>query len=130
MLARMPRIVGAWAGVMAAAVLASAPGQALAHALMLESDPAQGATLTEPPAHVFLRFNSKLEKRLSHVTLSTEKGKPVALPISVNGQDKPDRIELPVAPLAPGAYVVRYKVLAVDGHITEGVLRFSVLGPK
>ncbi len=126
----MPRIVGAWAGVMAAAVLASAPGQALAHALMLESDPAQGATLTEPPAHVFLRFNSKLEKRLSHVTLSTEKGKPVALPISVNGQDKPDRIELPVAPLAPGAYVVRYKVLAVDGHITEGVLRFSVLGPK
>ena len=126
----MPRIVGAWAGVMAAAVLASAPGQALAHALMLESDPAQGATLTEPPAHVFLRFNSKLEKRLSHVTLSTEKGKPVALPISVNGQDKPDRIELPVAPLAPGAYVVRYKVLAVDGHITEGVLRFSMLGPK
>ncbi len=126
----MPRIVGAWAGVMAAAVLASAPGQAMAHALVLESDPAQGATLTEPPAHVFLRFNSKLEKRLSHVTLSTEKGKPVALPISVNGQDKPDRIELPVAPLAPGAYVVRYKVLAVDGHITEGVLRFSVLGPK
>ncbi len=126
----MPRIVDAWAGVVAAAVLASAPGQAMAHALVLESDPAQGAKLTEPPAHVFLRFNSKLEKRLSHVTLSTGKGKPVALPISVNGQDKPDRIELPLAPLVPGAYVVRYKVLAVDGHITEGVLRFSVLEPK
>ncbi len=87
----MPRIVGAWAGVVAAAVLASAPGQAMAHALVLESDPAQGAKLTEPPA---------------------------------------DRIELPLTPLAPGAYVVRYKVLAVDGHITEGVLRFSVLEPK
>jgi len=126
----MSRIVGAWAGVVAAAVLASSPGEATAHALVLESAPAQGATLTSPPTHVFLRFNSKLEKRLSHVSLAAEKGKPVALPISVNGQDQPDRIDLPLAPLAPGAYVVRYKVLAVDGHITEGILRFSVLEPK
>ena len=126
----MSRIVGAWAGVLAAAVLASSPGEATAHALVLESVPAQGATLTSPPTHVFLRFNSKLEKRLSHVSLAPEKGKPVALPISVNGQDQPDRIDLPLAPLAPGAYVVRYKVLAVDGHITEGILRFSVLEPK
>ena len=126
----MSRIVGAWAGVVAAAVLASSPGEATAHALVLESAPAQGATPTSPPTHVFLRFNSKLEKRLSHVSLAPEKGKPVALPISVNGQDQPDRIDLPLAPLAPGAYVVRYKVLAVDGHITEGILRFSVLEPK
>ena len=126
----MSRIVGAWAGVVAAAVLASSPGEATAHALVLESAPAQGATLSSPPTHVFLRFNSKLEKRLSHVSLAPEKGKPVALPISVNGQDQPDRIDLPLAPLAPGAYVVRYKVLAVDGHITEGILRFSVLEPK
>lgn len=126
----MSRIVGAWAGVVAAAVLASSPGEATAHALVLESVPAQGATLTAPPTHVFLRFNSKLEKRLSHVSLAPEKGKPVALPISVNGQDQPDQIDLPLAPLAPGAYVVRYKVLAVDGHITEGILRFSVLEPK
>ena len=126
----MSRIIGAWAGVVAAAVLASSPGEATAHALVLESVPAQGATLTAPPTHVFLRFNSKLEKRLSHVSLAPEKGKPVALPISVNGQDQPDRIDLPLAPLAPGAYVVRYKVLAVDGHITEGILRFSVLEPK
>jgi copper resistance protein C len=126
----MSRIVGAWAGVVAAAVLASSPGEATAHALVLESVPAQGATLAAPPTHVFLRFNSKLEKRLSHVSLAPEKGKPVALPISVNGQDQPDRIDVPLAPLAPGAYVVRYKVLAVDGHITEGILRFSVLEPK
>jgi copper resistance protein C len=126
----MSRIVGAWVGVVAAAVLASSPGEATAHALVVESAPVQGATLTSPPTHVFLRFNSKLEKRLSHVSLAPEKGKPVALPISVNGQDQPDRIDLPLAPLAPGAYVIRYKVLAVDGHITEGILRFSVLEPK
>lgn len=126
----MPRIVGAWAAVAAAVALATAPGQAAAHALVLESEPAQDAKLPEPPPHVFLRFNSKLEKGLSHVTLSADKGKPVALPIPVSGQDRADRITLPLAPLSPGAYVVRYKVLAVDGHITEGILRFSVLGPK
>ncbi|HUO64762.1 MAG TPA: copper resistance CopC family protein, partial [Terriglobales bacterium] len=91
---------------------------------------AADATLTQPPAQVYLRFNSKLEKRLSHVTLSTEKGRPVALPIAVNGSEKPDRLVLPLGPLAPGAYMIRYKVLAVDGHITEGILRFSVIEPK
>ena len=75
----MSRIVGAWAGVVAAAVLASAPGQVAAHALVLESNPAQGAALNAPPTHVFLRFNSKLEKRLSHVSLAPEKGKPTIL---------------------------------------------------
>ena len=119
-----------WAAVLAAAALAAAPAPAAAHALLLESTPASGATLTEPPAQLSLRFNSKLEKRLSHVTLSTEKGRPVALPIAVTGSEKPDRLVLPLGPLTPGAYLVRYKVLAVDGHITEGILRFSILEPK
>jgi len=126
----MPRIASACAAVLAAALITAAPGQAAAHAIVLEAEPASGAKLTEPPRQIYLRFNSKLEKRLSHVTLSTEKGHPLPLPIAVNGSEKPDRLVLPLAPLTPGAYVVRYKVLAVDGHITEGVLRFSVLGPK
>lgn len=126
----MPRIISACAAVLAAALITSAPGQARAHALVLEAEPAAGAKLTEPPRQIYLRFNSKLEKRLSHVTLSTEKGQPVPLPIAVNGSEKPDRLVLPLAPLTPGSYVVRYKVLAADGHITEGVLRFSVLEPK
>jgi copper resistance protein C len=125
----MARTLDACAAVVAAAVMASTPGQIAAHALVVESEPASGAKLTEPPPRVYLRFNSKLEKRLSHVTLSPAKGRPVALPIAVNGE-KLDRILLPLAPLAPGSYVVRYKVLAVDGHITEGSLPFTVLEPK
>jgi len=38
----------------------------------------------------------------------------------------PDRLTIPLKPLDPGVYVLRYRVLAVDGHITEGVLRFTV----
>jgi len=126
----MARMLGAAAALLAAVILLSAPGTAAAHALVIESRPPAGAKLTESPAEIYLRFNSKLEKRLSHVTISTEKGKPVALPIAADGHDRPDRLVLPVAPLAPGNYLVRYKVLAVDGHITEGILRFSVLEPR
>ena len=106
------------------------PGAAAAHAIVLESEPAAGAKLDAPPARLYLRFNSKIEKRLSHVTLTAADGLPVPLAVKADGSEKPDRILLPFGSLRPGAYVVRYKVLAADGHITEGALRFTVLEPK
>ena len=118
----------AWA--LCAALLAQAPGAAAAHAIILESEPAAGAKLAGPPARIYLRFNSKLEKRLSHVTLAAADGRPVPLVVNPDGSEKPDRIVLPIGSLRPGAYVVRYKVLASDGHITEGAQRFTVLEPK
>jgi hypothetical protein len=112
-----------------AALLASNPGAAAAHAIILESEPTAGATLAEPPARIYLRFNSKLEKRLSSVRLASADGRPVPLPVVASEGELPDRIVLPLGKLRPGGYVIRYKVLAVDGHITEGALRFSVLEP-
>ena len=79
--------------------------------------------------HLFLRFNSKLEKRFTRITLAagSQPPAPVTLPDG-DGLAGPDRVVIPLAPLAPGVYVLRYRVLAVDGHITEGALRFTV-GP-
>ena len=118
----------AWA--LCAALLGLAPGFATAHAIILESEPAAGAKLAGPPARIYLRFNSKIEKGLSRVTLTAADGRSVPLPVKVDGSGKPDQIALPLGSLRPGAYVVRYKVLAVDGHITEGALRFTVFEPK
>ena len=120
--------LGVWG--LCAALLAQDPGAAAAHAILLESEPAAGAKLAEPPARIYLRFNSKLEKRLSRVTLSAADTRPVPVTVKADGSEKPDRIELQPGSLRPGAYVVRYKVLAADGHITEGALRFTVLEPK
>lgn len=113
-----------------AALLAQDPGAAGAHAIVLESEPAAGAKLADPPTRIYFRFNSKIEKRLSHVTLTAADGRPVPLPVPADGSERPDRIVLPLGSLRPGAYVARYKVLAADGHITEGALRFTVLEPK
>ena len=131
----MRRAIRGWGATLracaiCAALLAQDPGAARAHAIILEAEPAAGAKLAEPPTRIYLRFNTKLEKRLSHVTLTAAEGRPVPLPVAADGSEKPDRIVLPLGSLRPGAYVVRYKVLAADGHITEGALRFTVLEPK
>ena len=118
----------AWA--LGATLAALSPLTAGAHAIILESEPTAGAKLAEPPRRIYLRFNSKIEKRLSRVTVTSADGRPAPTAAKAAGSEKPDRIIVPLGSLGPGAYVVRYKVLAADGHITEGALRFSVLEPK
>ena len=101
----------------------------LAHAIVLESVPARDAVLTRSPERVILRFNSKIEKRLTRVTLGSGRATPRPVPIAHDGQgglQESDRIVVPLDPLPPGRYVIRYKVLSADGHVTEGALRFTV----
>ena len=109
-------------------------GPAAAHAIVLESSPVHDAVLARSPEQVTLRFNSKLEKRFTRAEIErmmrgagSQPPAPVILPDG-DGSAGPDRVVIPLAPLAPGVYVLRYRELAVDGHITEGALRFTV-GP-
>ena len=120
-----------------AALLLSAPlvllmvSPASPHAIVLESSPVHDAVLERAPGQVTLRFNSKIEKRFTRITLAAG-DRPPAL-VALPGDDDaspPDRIVIPLLPLAPGVYVLRYRVLAVDGHITEGALRFTVGPPR
>jgi copper resistance protein C len=107
------------------------PAPASAHAIVLESSPVHDAVLDQAPRQVTLRFNSKIEKRFTRITLAAGDQRPaaVALPES-DDPATPDRVVIPLTPLAPGVYVLRYRVLAVDGHITEGALRFTVGAPR
>lgn len=112
-------------------LLAGSAGPARAHAIVLEASPAHDAVLAAPPARVVLRFNSKIEHALSRVTIErgageTAAGRPVALPVARAGGEDAARLVVPLSPLAPGVYIVRYRVLAADGHVTEGALRFSI----
>ena len=47
------------------------PAAASAHAIVLESSPPPGAVLARSPAQITLRFNSKIEKRFTRLTLAT-----------------------------------------------------------
>ena len=102
---------------------------ARAHAIVVESEPAGGAILDRPPARVRLRFNSKIERSLSRLSLEGPGRQVAPLPLRASepgASAPPDQLEALLPPLAPGAYAVRWRVLAADGHITEGAIRFTV----
>ena len=114
---------------MLSGLLAASAGPAHAHAIVLEASPAHEAVLTAPPSRIVLRFNSKIEHALSRVTIESAAGRPVALPVAPATGDDAARLVVPLSALAPGVYIVRYRVLAADGHVTEGALRFTVQAP-
>jgi methionine-rich copper-binding protein CopC len=94
-----------------------------AHAIILASVPAAGESTVSPPPYLVLRFNGRLEKRLSSVTLVGPPGIPISLP---EREAQPDTLAYRLPPLGPGPYQAKWKVLSTDGHITEGVVPFTV----
>ena len=107
-----------------AAVLLVAP-PAVAHSLLLESSPAAEATLATLPPHLTLRFNNRIEKRLSRINLLNERGTPQPLTIVV-AEGGADRLTAVVPPLEPGAYRVEWHVLSTDGHVVSGSFGFRL----
>lgn len=93
---------------------------------MLEASPVHDATLAAAPAEVRLRFNSRIEHGLTRLSLEEDGGRPVPLPAGTPAAPGPDRLIVRLPPLPPGRYVLRFTVLAADGHLTSSALRFSV----
>jgi len=119
----MTRIAGLVA--LAALVLAIArPGQGEGHGIVIDSTPKHQETVTAPKRLV-IRFNSRLEKKLCSVTLVGPQQGAVLL-VRQEDDPAPDTLVYPLPALKPGQYRVKWKVLATDGHVTEGVIAFTV----
>ena len=123
---RRRHTVAVFAALLLSGLLAGSAGPARAHAIVHEATPAHDCVLAAPPTRLVLRFNSKIEHALSRVTIETAIGRPVALPVARATEQDAARLVVPLSPLAPGTYIVRYRVLAADGHVTEGALRFTI----
>jgi len=102
------------------------PGQAPAHGIVIDSTPKHQETVTAPKRLV-IRFNSRLEKRLCSVNLIGPQ-QAVVLLVRQDPDTPPDTLSYPLPELKPGPYQVKWKVLAADGHVTEGVIQFTVNG--
>jgi len=96
-----------------------------AHAFLLKSDPAVGATVTAPKT-LRLQFSEALELAFSGIDVANGSG--AAIPARNVRLDNNDRkvllVDLP--PLSPGSYRVKWHVVSVDTHRTEGDFAFSV----
>lgn len=109
--------------VCAALVLAR---EALAHAFLDHASPAVGSAVRGPPTEVSLWFTEELEAAFSTVRVLDSSGKQVdKMDQRVDPGDRTLlRVSLP--PLAPGSYRVKWRVLSVDTHVTEGDFTFDV----
>jgi len=96
---------------------------AAAHSLLIGSSPGADAVVTAAPG-VALRFNNRIEKKLSQLRLVPPRGEPQVLPLQTGGAV--DALEAPLPPLTPGRYRVEWRVLSTDGHVVSGAFGFSV----
>lgn len=101
-----------------------APASLWGHAVVLESSVPHDARLSHTPEVITVRLNGKIEHALTRVTIERLNGAS-ATPLE-SAATGPDRIAIRLPPLPEGSYVIRYRVLAADGHVTEGALRFHV----
>jgi copper resistance protein C len=102
------------------------PVLAEAHAILEESQPPLGGTVKAGAVDLHLRFNSRIDRGRSRLTLIRPDHTRDTVSIAPDGP--PDIIDAHVN-LTPGAYVVRWQVLAVDGHITRGDVPIIVAAP-
>ncbi len=102
------------------------PAPAQAHAILVASTPAVSGHVAAGRVSLQLRYNSRIDRGRSRLTLTRPDHSQTVLPITADGPD--DTLAADVQ-LPAGAYVVRWQVLAIDGHITRGDVPFSVTGP-
>jgi copper resistance protein C len=107
-------------------VIVIAPSLAQAHAILEESIPPAGASVSPGPLELHLRYNSRIDRGRSHLTLIRQDRSKDTVPIASDGP--PDIINAHLE-LSPGTYVIRWQVLAVDGHITRGDVPLTVKAP-
>ena len=106
-----------------AAVLLFCAWPAWAHAILMGATPAAHQIVSGRAVPIKLRFNSRIDGKRSRVTLLGPDGRERPLPME--SQTAPDTLTAKAEGLTPGLYILRWQVLAADGHITRGEVPFQ-----
>ena len=96
---------------------------AFAHAFLDHAEPRVGSTVPTAPRELVLVYSQNLEPAFSSVEVSDTKGARVDL-----GKPKinASTMQVGLKPLPPGTYKVRWRVLSVDTHTSQGSFTFHV----
>lgn len=121
----MRKYLRKFAGAAIALMLAGpVPGPASAHAIIVSATPTVDQHVPAGKLGVRIEFNSRLDKMRSRLQVTAPSGVKSNFPIDPAGL--PNIVTGTTGELAPGAYVLRWQVLAIDGHITRGDIPFMV----
>lgn len=121
----VPRLLVVVVG--AVALLGALAGPAAAHARLVSTAPAGGATVTEPLDEVLLTFSEPVEPGFATVQVFDPAGD------RLDQGSAEVRREVVVQPIAPptreGAHHVAFWVVSADGHPVEATFTFEYEGP-
>ena len=122
---RPTRLLQRWSLLVGLLALGAAPSVAQAHAALVRAVPPARAIVRVPPRQAQLWFSETLEPSYStmwvwtdHTQVNTEKAAVAA--------ENRRLLSVALPPLGRGAYVVKYRVLSIDGHVVEGRYSFTV----
>jgi methionine-rich copper-binding protein CopC len=110
--------------VVACGIVLSTPRVAFAHAVLVSSQPAMNSKVSGPAVVVLLKYNSRVDMEHSTLTLLAPDGR--VQKVVVESEPEPGVLSAKLIGLVKGAYVLRWQVLATDGHITRGKVPFQV----
>jgi copper resistance protein C len=105
-------------------VAATVAAPAFAHTHLKSTIPADGSTVTAPPAEFVLSFSEP--SRLTALSVQKEGGaeqKITALPAAATAAAK-----VAAPKLENGRYTLSYRVVGADGHVMNGKVTFTVGG--
>lgn len=100
------------------------PNAARAHAIIVSSSPAAGATVSGDAVAIRLHFNSRIDHARSQLTLLAPNG--TSQKLTPASDASADELDADATRLSSGAWRLRWQVLSVDGHITRGDIPFTV----
>jgi copper resistance protein C len=103
-----------------------APAAVRAHAFLDHSDPAVGSTVPTAPAVVHLWFTQQVEPAFSSVTVTDPSGASMNDGPSAIDPSNQSELDVNLKHLPAGTYTVKWHVLSVDTHTTEGDFTFHV----
>lgn len=109
------------------ATIAAVALAASAHSFPEMETPAAGARLSTPPTEVTIKFDAPIEKVFARLEVLGADGKPETMS---QPQIDPSALTLSVKleALKPGDYTVKWGVVCIDSHHTEGSYVFTVAG--
>jgi methionine-rich copper-binding protein CopC len=101
-----------------------APGIALAHNVLVGSDPVDGSKLDAGPSKILLRFDLPVQDGFNTVTLIGPDGSHFE---DGTAQVDGSNVSVTAGPLGPaGLYRVGYRIVSDDGHPVSGSISFTL----
>jgi methionine-rich copper-binding protein CopC len=100
---------------------------ASAHSFPEEESPSAGATLSEPPAQVSIKYDAPIEQLFASLQVLNSSGQNET---TGKPEVSPDgwQLSVRVNKLPPGEYTVQWSVVCIDTHHTQGSYSFTVEG--